>query len=39
MPPATDESLPPQGILDEPEDAEGEESDEYDLEVGDCSLF
>ena len=37
MPPTTNESLPP-GIPG-PEDAEDEESDEYDLEVGDCSLF
>jgi hypothetical protein len=39
MPPAADESHPPSGIPDEPEDAEGEESDEYDIEVGGCSLF
>jgi hypothetical protein len=39
MPPAADESHPPPGIPDEPEDAEGEESDEYDIEVGGCSLF
>ena len=34
MPPAADENHPP-GIPDEPEDAEGEESDDYDIEVGD----
>jgi len=38
MPPAADESHPPPGIPDEPEDAD-EESDEYDIEVGDCTLF
>jgi hypothetical protein len=37
MPPAADESHPPPGIPDEPEDAEGEESDVYDIEVGDDS--
>jgi hypothetical protein len=39
MPPAADENHPALGIPDEPEDAEGEESDEYDIEVGDCGLF
>lgn len=39
MSPAADESHPAPGIPDEPEDAEGEESDEYDLEVGDYRLF
>jgi hypothetical protein len=38
MPPAADENHPPTGIPDEPENAEGEESDEYDIEVGDCSF-
>jgi hypothetical protein len=38
MPPAADESHPPPGIPDEPENAEGEESDEYDIEVSDCSF-
>lgn len=39
MSPAADESHPPQGIPNEPGDTEGEESDEYDIEVGNCSLF
>ncbi len=39
MPPATEESHPPPGVPDKPEDAEGEESDEYDIEVGDNGLF
>jgi hypothetical protein len=34
MPPAAEESHPPQAIPDKPEDGEGEESDEYDIEVG-----
>lgn len=34
MPPAAKESHPPPGIPNEPEDAEGEESDEYDIAVG-----
>ena len=39
MPPAADKSHPPPSIPDEPEDAEGEESDEYDIEVGDLVCF
>lgn len=39
MPPAADESHTLQGIPNEPGDAEGEESDDYDIEVGNCSLF
>lgn len=39
MPPAADENHPPAGVPDEPEDAEGEETDEYDIEVGDFSLI
>lgn len=34
MPPAAKESHPPPGIPNEPEDAEGEESDDYDIGVG-----
>ncbi len=32
MPPAAEESHPPPGVLNEPEGAEGEETDEYDIE-------
>jgi hypothetical protein len=39
MPLAADENHPAPGIPDAPEDAEGEESDEYDIEVGGCLGF
>ena len=34
MPPAAKESHPPPGVPNEPEDAEAEESDDYDIGVG-----
>jgi hypothetical protein len=41
MPPAAEESRPPPVIPNYPEDAEGEESDDYDVEVGSdsCGFF
>jgi hypothetical protein len=39
MPPAAEESHPPPGVPEEPEGADGEESDEYDIEVGNNGLF
>ena len=38
MSPAADENRPPPGFPDEPEVAEGEESDDYDIEVGHYSF-
>lgn len=38
MPSTEKDSHPPQGVPDDPEDAEAEESDEYDIEVG-CDGF
>ena len=39
MPPAAEESHPPPGIHNEPEGAEVEEDDDYDIEVGGNDLF
>jgi hypothetical protein len=39
MPPAAEESHPPPSVPNEPEDAEGEESDDYDIGVGSNGLF
>lgn len=38
MPQAVEESHP-LPVIPHPEEAEGEESDEYDIEVGNCSLL
>jgi hypothetical protein len=39
MPPAAEESHAPPGVPYEPEDVEGEESDDYDIDVGGNGLF
>ena len=39
MPSAAEESYPPSGVPNEPEDAGAEESDEYDIGVGGDGLF
>jgi hypothetical protein len=39
MPRAAEESHPPPGVPKEPEDAEAEESDEYDIGVGGDDSF